>query len=82
MKIKNKYWKTDSVFIEKFLDVLEESINLNPNLQPKQKDLINTIFYTQFYECKKDGNPRKNVELQNFRWNFKGFTKKEMLNEN
>ena len=77
--MRTKYWKTDAVFCEKFLDICEESINLHPKLTEEQKNIINTIFYSKFYECKKNGDKRKNVELANFRWNFKGFTKQEIL---
>ena len=45
----DKYLKTEAVFREDFLGMLEDSIAINPNLSQDQKDEYITVLYHHFY---------------------------------
>jgi len=45
----DKYLKTDMVVTEDFLNMLEDSIDANPNLSQDDKDYYANILYHNFY---------------------------------
>jgi len=53
----NRYFKTDRVFHESFLKILEDSVEKNPDLTQEGKDKINTVLYHDFFNTKE----RKNI---------------------
>lgn len=50
MKRDTAHFKTDSIFHNRFLEMLEDSILANPNLTEKQKNQNILVLYHEFYE--------------------------------
>ena len=48
----SKYYKTNSVFHNNFLEILEDCIN-ESNYNNKQKNEIIKVLYKNFYDCNK-----------------------------